>query len=381
MSSSTMTHDRVGPRNQPPFRADHVGSLLRPRELAAARAERKAGKLPADALRAIEDRCIETAISKQEDIGLRAATDGEYRRAFWHYDFVSGLDGIELYEPEQKVMFKGGLPLPLMLRVVGKIGWSRPVMVDDFRFVASHVKAAVPKMTIPSPSVAHFRGGRQAIDARSYPDMDAFFADLGEAYHKAVSAFGAAGCRYLQLDEVNIAYLCDPEQIAGLKARGEHVENLLSIYAGMLNRAIEGKPAGMTISMHLCRGNFRSHWVASGGYEPVAEALFNQINADAYFMEYDSERAGGFEPLRFVPRGHKVVVLGLITSKTGALESKDELKRRIDEAAKYLPLEQLALSPQCGFASTEEGNTLTEDEQWAKLRLCVEVAREVWGGV
>ena len=253
-------------------------------------------------------------------------------------------------------------------------------MVDDFRFVGGHVKSAVPKMTIPSPSVVHFRGGRRAIDAKTYPDMDGFFADLGEAYNKAVAAFGAAGCRYLQLDEVNIAYLCDPEQIAGLKARGEHVENLLAIYAGMLNRAIEGRPDGMVISMHLCRGNFRSHWVASGGYEPVAEVLFNQINADAYFMEYDSDRAGGFEPLRFVPRGHKMVVLGLVTSKSGALESKDELKRRIDEAAKYLPLEQLALSPQCGFASTEEGNLLTEEEQWAKLRLCVEVAREVWGG-
>jgi len=227
----------------------------------------------------------------------------------------------------------------------------------------------------------HFRGGRRAIDAKVYPEMDEFFADLGEAYNKAVAAFGAAGCRYMQLDEVNIAYLCDPEQIAGLKARGEHVENLLGTYAGMLNRAIEGRPAGMVISMHLCRGNFRSHWVASGGYEPVAEAMFNQINADAYFMEYDSDRAGGFEPLRFVPRGHKIVVLGLVTSKSGTLESKDELKRRIDEAARYLPLEQLALSPQCGFASTEEGNVLTENEQWAKLRLCVEVAREVWGGV
>jgi 5-methyltetrahydropteroyltriglutamate--homocysteine methyltransferase len=254
-------------------------------------------------------------------------------------------------------------------------------MVDDFRFVASHVTSAVPKMTIPSPSVVHFRGGRQAIDPKTYPDMDMFFADLGEAYHDAVAAFGAAGCRYLQFDEVNIAYLCDPEQISGLKARGEHVENLLSIYAGMLNRAIEGRPDGMAISMHLCRGNFRSHWVASGGYEPVAEVLFNQINADAYFMEYDSDRAGGFEPLRFVPRGNKVVVLGLVTSKSGELETKDELKRRIDQAAKYLPLEQLALSPQCGFASTEEGNTLTEVEQWAKLRLCIEVAREVWGGV
>src|ERR1700733_9456759 len=381
MSMANATQDRVGPRSRPPFRADHVGSLLRPRELAEARAARKAGTLSAEALRAVEDRCIEAAIRRQEELGLRAATDGEYRRAYWHYDFVSGLDGVELYEPEQKILFKGGVPLPLALRVTGRIGWGEPVMVDDYRFVAGHVRDAMPKMTIPSPSVVHFRGGRRAIDAKAYPDMDGFFADLGEVYNKAVAAFGAAGCRYLQLDEVNIAYLCDPEQIAGLKARGEHVENLLAVYAGMLNRAIEGRPDGMVISMHLCRGNFRSHWVASGGYEPVAEALFNQINADAYFMEYDSDRAGGFEPLRFVPRGKKVVVLGLVTSKSGALESKDELKRRIDQAAKYLPLEQLALSPQCGFASTEEGNVLTEDEQWAKLRLCVEVAREGGGGV
>jgi 5-methyltetrahydropteroyltriglutamate--homocysteine methyltransferase len=381
MAVSSATKDQVGPRSRPPFRADHVGSLLRPRELAEARAARKAGTLPADALRAIEDHWIEAAIRKQGEIGLRAATDGEYRRAFWHFDFVSGLDGVELYEPEEKIQFKGGLPLPLALRVTGRIGWSEPVMVDDYRFVASLVRGAMPKMTIPSPSVVHFRGGRRAIDAKTYPDMDGFFADLGEAYNKAVAAFGAAGCQYLQLDEVNIAYLCDPEQIAGLKARGEHVDNLLQIYAGLLNRAIEARAEGMTISMHLCRGNFRSHWVASGGYEPVAEVLFNGINADAYFMEYDSDRAGGFEPLRFVPRGHKVVVLGLITSKSGALESKDELKRRIDQAAKYLPLEQLALSPQCGFASTEEGNLLTQDEQWAKLQLCVDVAREVWGSV
>jgi len=381
MSISSSTESRVGPRDLPPFRADHVGSLLRPRELVQARAARKAGTLSSEALRDIEDRCIETAVRRQEEIGLRAATDGEYRRAFWHYDFVSGLDGVELYEPEQKIQFKGGLPLPLALRVTGELGWSKPVMVDDFRFVADHVKSAVPKMTIPSPSVVHFRGGRRAIDAKIYPDLDLFFADLGTAYNQAVAAFGAAGCRYLQLDEVNIAYLCDPEQIDGLRARGEHVENLLQIYADMLNRAIEGRPDGMVISMHLCRGNFRSHWVASGGYEPVAEVLFNQINSDAYFMEYDTDRAGGFEPLRFVPRGRKIVVLGLVTSKSGALESKDELKRRIDQAAQYVPLEQLALSPQCGFASTEEGNTLSEEEQWAKLRLCVEVAREVWGGV
>jgi 5-methyltetrahydropteroyltriglutamate--homocysteine methyltransferase len=381
MSGSASLATAVAPRIAPPFRADHVGSLLRPKDLQAARAAWKAGTLPLPDLRAVEDRCIAAAIAKQEDIGLRAATDGEYRRAFWHYDFVAGLDGVELYEPEQKIQFKGGLPLPLSLRVNAKIGWSQPTMIDHYQFVASHVHTAIPKMTIPSPSVVHFRGGRQAIDPKVYPDLDGFFSDLGEAYNQAVGAFGAAGCRYLQLDEVNIAYLCDPEQIASLKARGEHVENLLGIYADMLNRAIEAKPAGMTISMHLCRGNFRSHWVASGGYEPVAEVLFNQINSDAYFMEYDTDRAGGFEPLRFVPRGPKIVVLGLITSKTGALETKDELKRRIDAASKFLPLEQLALSPQCGFASTEEGNTLTEDEQWAKLRLCVDVAREVWGGV
>ncbi len=330
--------------------------------------------------RAVEDRCIEAAIRKQEEVGLRAATDGEYRRAYWHYDFVSGLDGVEIYEPEQKIQFKGAT-LPHALRVNGRIGWSQPVMVDHYKFVADHVRSAVPKMTIPSPSVVHFRGGRRAIDPKVYPDLDGFFADLGAAYQKAVAAFGAAGCRYLQIDEVNIAYLCDPEQIESLKARGEHVDNLLGIYADLLNQAIAGRPEGMVISMHLCRGNFRSTFVASGGYEPVAEALFNQINSDAYFMEYDSDRAGGFEPLRFVPRGHKVVVLGLVTSKTGELESKDELKRRIEAASKYLPLEQLALSPQCGFASTEEGNLLTQEQQWAKLRLCVEVAQEVWGGV
>jgi 5-methyltetrahydropteroyltriglutamate--homocysteine methyltransferase len=365
----------------PPFRADHVGSLLRPKALQAARAAWKAGTLPLDALRDVEDRCIVAAIAKQEEIGLRAATDGEYRRAYWHYDFVAGLDGVEIYEPEQKILFKGNVPLGHALRVNGRIGWSKPTMLDHYAFLASHVRTAVPKQTIPSPSVVHFRGGRQAIDSTTYPTLDGFFGDLGEAYNKAVGAFAAAGCKYLQIDEVNIAYLCDPKQIAALKARGEHVEGLLETYAAMLNRAIEAKPADMTISMHLCRGNFRSTWVAQGGYEPVAEVLFNQINADAYFMEYDTDRAGGFEPLRFVPRGKKTVVLGIMTSKTGALESKDDLKRRIDEAAKYLPLGQLALSPQCGFASTEEGNTLTEEEQWAKLRRCVEVATEVWGGV
>ena len=370
----------MAPRPRPPFRADHVGSLLRPKRLQAARAEHKAGGLSAEDLREIEDSCIADAIRRQEEIGLRAATDGEYRRAYWHYDFVSGLDGVEIYEPEQKIAFKGAV-LPHALRVTGPIRYSHPVMVGHFRYLASHVRTAVPKQTIPSPSVVHFRGGRNAIDRAAYPELESFFADLGEAYHQAVRAFADAGCRYLQLDEVYIAYLCDPEQVEGLKTRGEHVEGLLGIYADLINRAIEGRPRDMTVSMHLCRGNFRSTWVASGGYEPVAEVLFNRINADAYFMEYDTDRAGGFEPLRFVPRGEKIVVLGLVTSKTGELESKDELKRRIDAASRYLPLEQLALSPQCGFASTEEGNLLTEEQQWAKLRLCVEVAQEVWGGV
>ena len=377
MSTSTA----IPVRTRAPFRADHVGSLLRPVALREARAKRTLGEISAEALRDIENDCIRQAIAKQESIGLRAATDGEYRRAYWHFDFMEGLDGVSLVTPEKMVEFKGGVMLPKSLQVDAKVGWGKQVMVDDFRFVNASVTTAVAKQTIPSPSVLHFRGGRQAIDPSIYPDLDGFFADLGAAYHGAVRSFAKAGCKYLQLDEVNIAYLCDPEQIQGLKARGEHVEGLLETYAEMINTAIAGRPDDMVVSMHLCRGNFRSTWVAQGGYEPVAEVLFNQVGVDAYFMEYDSERAGGFEPLRLVPRGHKIVVLGIMTSKTGELESADDLKRRLDAASKFLPLEQLALSPQCGFASTEEGNLLTEDQQWRKLERCVEVAMDVWGSV
>jgi 5-methyltetrahydropteroyltriglutamate--homocysteine methyltransferase len=368
-------------RTRPPFRADHVGSLLRPVKLREARARRALGELSAEALREIENASIVEAIARQESIGLRAATDGEYRRAYWHYDFIAQLNGVELVTPKQDVHFSGGTLLPKSLEVHGRVGYSKPIMVDDYKFVASHVKTAVAKQTIPSPSVLHFRGGRRAIDLDIYPEMDQFFTDLGSAYQGAVTSFADAGCRYLQLDEVNIAYLCDPAQIEGLKARGEHVEGLLEEYGRMIDTAIAGRPADMTISMHLCRGNFKSTWFAQGGYEPVADVLFNQIGVDAYFMEYDTDRAGGFEPLRFLPRGPKLVVLGIMTSKTGELEAADFLKRRIEEAAKFAPLDQLAISPQCGFASTEEGNLLSEDQQWRKLERLVEVARDVWGSV
>ncbi|MCR0981121.1 5-methyltetrahydropteroyltriglutamate--homocysteine S-methyltransferase [Roseomonas populi] len=375
--SHSDTIDRPRAANFPSFRADHVGSLLRPQALREARAARAEGRLDAAGLRAVEDEQIARAVAKQEEVGLRAATDGEYRRAYWHYDFLGGLDGIEIYEPEDKVAFKGAT-LGHKLRVTGKIGW-KPSMIEDFRYTASRTRTAIPKQTIPSPSVVHFRGGREAIDRSVYPHMDEFFDDLGATYEQAVGAFYAAGCRYLQLDEVNIAYLCDPQQIEGLKRRGEHVEGLLQIYAGMINRATKARPKDMAMSMHLCRGNFQSTFIATGGYEPVAEVLFNAIDVDAYFMEFDDERSGGFEPLRFVPRGNKVVVLGIMTSKTGELESKDELKRRLDDASKFLPMEQLAISPQCGFASTQEGNKLSEEQQWAKLRLVAELSEEIWG--
>ena len=371
------------PRTKPPFRADHVGSLLRPAVLKQARAQRERGEITAEELKTIEDREIEAVIHKQEEAGLRSVTDGEFRRAFWNYDFLGQLDSVEAYLGERKIKFQGPQPKPMMLRVIGKLGGYRAhPMIEHFKFVAAHAKAttnkATPKMTVPSPSSLHFRYGRDAVPVEIYPDMDDFYRDLGEGYRKALRAFSDAGCRYLQLDEVNFTYLCDPELRAFVANRGEDPETLPHVYARMINAALSDVAPDVTKAMHLCRGNFQSTFVASGGYEPVAEILFNEINIDAYFMEYDSDRAGGFAPLRFVPKG-KMVVLGLVTSKSGTLESKDELKRRIEQAARYIDLDQLCLSPQCGFASTEEGNILAEDEQWAKLRRIVEVADEVWG--
>ena len=370
-------------RTKPPFRADHVGSLLRPAALRQARERRAKGEITEAALKAVEDRAIEdreiiALIRRQEAVGLASITDGEYRRASWQTDFLTALDGVEAYVGERKFKFKGAQPRPILLRLKGKLGRvdGHP-MIDHFGFVAKNTKAT-PKMTIPSPSTLHFRYGREAVPESIYPSMDEFYRDLGTTYRKVVRAFADAGCRYLQLDEVNLAYLCDPALCEQVRARGDDPATLPMVYADMINAAMSDIPADMTISMHLCRGNFRSTFVATGGYEPIAEMLFNTIKVHGYFMEYDTERAGGFEPLRFVPKG-KTVVLGLVTSKTGQLESKDEIKRRIDQAAKFVGIDQLCLSPQCGFASTEEGNTLAEDEQWAKLGMIVSIADEVWG--
>ncbi len=369
---------QVNVRTAPPFRADHVGSLLRTAPLKEARAKRERGEISPDQLKAIEDREIAAVIKRQEDIGLKAVTDGEFRRAFWNYDFLGALPGVEAYLGERKIKFQGLNPKPMMLRVTGKLGaFTTHPMLEHFKFVKEHTRVA-PKITIPSPSSLHFRYGRDAIPGSIYPDIEDFYRDLGQTYRKALRAFADAGYRYLQLDEVNLAYLCDPKLRAQVSERGEDPDKLPTAYARLINAAISDIPSGMTIAMHLCRGNFQSTFVASGGYEPVAEILFNAINVHGYFMEYDSDRAGGFEALRFVPKG-KTVVLGLVTSKSGRLESKDYIKRRIDQAAKFVALEQLCLSPQCGFASTEEGNILAEDEQWAKLEMIVETAQEVWG--
>ncbi len=364
---------------RPPFRADQVGSLLRSAPLKQAREKRAKGEISAAELTAIEDEEIRKLIAKQESIGLEGTTDGEYRRSWWHYDFLWNLDGVEKVAVDHGIQFAGVQTKAEAPHVMSKIGFSGHPFVDHFKFLKANTKKTA-KQTIPSPSMLHYRGGRKLINMGVYPDMNDFYHDLGAAYGKAIAAFGDAGCTYLQLDDVSFAYLCDPGQREMLKDRGDDPEKQPHIYAGMINKALESKPKGMTVSMHLCRGNFRSTFVASGGYEPIADLLFNEVGVDAYFMEWDTDRAGGFEPLRFLPKG-KAVVLGLVTSKTGALEKKDDIKRRIDEAAKFAPIEQLCLSAQCGFASTEEGNTLAEDEQWRKLEMIVEIAREVWGQV
>ena len=365
-------------RATPPFRADHVGSLLRPPALKQARAKRERNEISAEALRTIEDREIEKAIKKQEEIGLGLATDGEFRRSWWHFDFFRGLDGVTFYTSDHGIQFHGVQTKAEAIRIDGKIGFSGHHMLDHFKFLKAHTRVAA-KMTIPAPSTFHFRQGRAAISKEVYPDLDVFFDDLAGAYRAAIRAFYGAGCRYLQLDDTAWAMLCDPNERAQSKKRGDDPDSLPQRYAQLTNAALEGKPADMAITMHSCRGNFRSTFIASGAYDFVAEQLLGHTNFNGYFLEYDSERAGGFEPLRFFPKGKKQLVLGLVTSKSGKLENKDDIKRRIDEATKYVALDQLCLSPQCGFASTEEGNILAEDEQWAKLRLIVEIAEEVWG--
>lgn len=366
-------------RTKPPFRGDMVGSLLRSAPVRDARAKRAAGAIDQAELTTIEDEEIKKLVRKQEEIGLQAVTDGEFRRAFWHFDFLDGLSGVTTYETDAGIQFKGVATKGHGIRVTGKLDFpaDHPHLAH-FKFLAS-VTSRVPKMTIPSPSMLHYRGGRKAIDPSVYLRMEDYYHDLGHAYAKAIKAFYDAGCRYLQLDDTSLSYFCDPEQRKMLAERGDDPDKLIFIYRDVLNAALKAKPADMQITTHTCRGNFKSTFIASGGYEPVADMVFNQIDVDGYFMEWDDARSGGFEPLRFLPRGDKQVVLGLVTSKFGAIESKDNLKRRIEKATKFAPLEQLCLSPQCGFASTEEGNVLAEDEQWAKLARILEVAKEVWG--
>jgi 5-methyltetrahydropteroyltriglutamate--homocysteine methyltransferase len=364
------------PGPKPPYHADQVGSLLRPAELRDARAQAKVGALPREKLREVEDRSIRQAVERQESLGLRAVTDGEFRRDFWHIDFLKQIDGVALTRPVG--MTFNAEDVPPMATVIGKVRCTMPIMVDDFRYLKSVAKSTA-KLAIPAPGAAHFRGGRNAISREIYPDLAGFWSDLTAAYRQAIRQFYDAGCRYLQLDDVGFSYLCDPKVRENFRANGDDPATLHTAYAGAITQALADKPADLAVTMHTCRGNFRSTWFASGGYQDeVVEAMFS-TPVDGYFMEYDSERAGGFAPLRKLPRGKKVV-LGLVTTKAGALEDKDALKRRIDEAARVVPLENLCLSPQCGFASTHHGNALTEDEQWRKLERVVEVAQEVWGG-
>ncbi len=370
-------------RTTPPFRADHVGSLLRPTELLRARADAAAGRITANELRAAEDDAIRDAVRMQRDAGLRAVTDGEFRRTSWHMDFIYALDGVSTAEDKVKVSFhneRGDIEfMAAALHVDGKVGVSQAIFGDAFAFLQECAADAVPKLTIPSPSMVHYRGGQAAIDESVYPDLETFWGDLTAAYREEVRLLGELGCTYLQLDDTSLAYLNDPEQRRYVASIGGDPDAQHLEYIRHINEALVGRPEGLTVATHMCRGNFRSSWVAEGGYEHVAEALFHELEVDGYFMEWDDERSGGFEPLRLVPPGAKQVDLGLVTTKRGAHESKDDLKRRIDEASRYLSLDQLCLSPQCGFSSTVEGNALSHDEQAAKLALIVEVADEVWG--
>jgi len=365
-------------RTSPPFRADHVGSLLRTAALKEARIKHAKGESDAAALKAVEDREIEKIIKKQEEIGLKLATDGEFRRTWWHFDFFRGLEGVTPIVTDTGIKFHGVETKHEAIRIDGKVKFKGHPHIEHFKFLKSKCRVT-PKMTIPAPSTFHFRQGRAMVSKQAYPGYDEFFADIAAAWRAAIKAFYDAGCRYLQLDDTAWAMMCDTKEREGSKSRGDDPDTLPAIYAKTTRVALEGKPADMAITMHSCRGNFRSTWIAEGGYEFVAEQLLGNTNLDGYFLEYDSDRAGGFEPLRHFPKGKKQLVLGLVTSKSGRLEPKDDIKRRIDEATKYVALDQLCLSPQCGFASTEEGNVLAEDEQWAKLRMIVELADEVWG--
>jgi len=372
----------VGARAAPPYRADHVGSFLRPKFLLDARDQFKAGSIDAAKLRAVEDEAIRGIVKFQEDLGLRGITDGEFRRTYFHIDFLTQLDGVET---------KGGIAVsfhsaagnvdfaPPVMQVTRKVRHAKPIQLADFQFLKS-ATSRTPKVTIPSPTMLHFRGGRNAISREAYPDLDAFYADVAAGYADELQSLGAAGCTYLQLDDTNLAYLCDEKMREGARSRGDDPNELPRRYARLINAAIANRPKNMTVCVHLCRGNFKSAWAAEGGYEPVAEVLFNELAVDGYFLEYDDARSGDFAPLRHVPKG-KTVVLGLVSTKIGQLESKDDLKRRIDAAAKLVPLEQLCLSPQCGFSSTVHGNDIAMESQTAKLRLVVETARDVWGGV
>ncbi len=365
-----------------PFRADHVGSFLRPQALLQAREQRQAGTLSAAQLRAVEDAAIRDVVRFQEDIGLQGITDGEYRRTYFHIDFLEQLEGVQTTGGIQVSFRKADGTVdfsPPVMSVSGRIRHVRAIQLADFEFLKS-VTTRMPKVTIPSPTMLHFRGGRGAISREAYPELDAFYEDVAAAYRAELRALGDAGCRYVQMDDTNLAYLCDEKMREGARQRGDDPDELPRRYARLINAAIAGRPADMRTAVHLCRGNFKSAWAAEGGYEPVAEVLFNELAVDAFFLEYDDARSGDFAPLRHVPKG-KIVVLGLVSTKLGALESKDDIKRRIDEAARYVPLEQLALSPQCGFSSTVHGNDIAVEMQRAKLRLCVEVATEVWGGL